>query len=381
MVIYFLLVVYYILIYQFEDKIKNDNLNRNILCIILVLPMFILVAFRSINIGIDTIVYYKAYQTIGYVDGIKTVLFSNSFMEKGYLIITYIFSRLGFEYYTFQVIEALFIYTSFGAMIRKYSSNMSMSCLIFVTMQRFFGTMNQARMWIAAAILFYSINLIQERKFIKFLVLVAIASSFHKSAMIFIIVYFIVRIPENYKKWVSLGLGALVIEILGISFLERLTSTIGMYENYVNTDRFSSNIKISILISLITVMGFFVIAIRTKMWASLSFEKLYKRIHVLSKYNFMNTKKQMTVSRILFNLLLLSICFNIIGLKSSIFGRVTVYFSVFAVVTIPDLISTVINNFNRNFIRFCVILYFVFMFIVALLYGGDGYGVIPYEFL
>ena len=161
MYIYLVLLIFYLIASIIEEKEITTLKYRKWICFILILPLFILVAFRDNTVGIDTIVYYEAFNSIGSYSSIFQAINGPSHMEPGYTILTYAMYKWGFSYYGLQFFEAVIIYYSFGRLIYKYSPNMSMSCFLFFALQRVFSTMNQTRMWLAAALLFFAIHFIK----------------------------------------------------------------------------------------------------------------------------------------------------------------------------------------------------------------------------
>lgn len=91
---------------------------------------------------------------------------------------------------TFFMIVIAFI-TSIGPyfLIKKYSKNYGMSILLYISIGSFYMQFFIIRQAIAISILSFSLIFIEKRKFIKYAMLVVIASLFHTSALFFIIVY------------------------------------------------------------------------------------------------------------------------------------------------------------------------------------------------
>lgn len=73
-------------------------------------------------------------------------------------------------------------------------------CLMIYIFTSWTGCFNGARQFLAAAILFAGHNLILKRKFLKFCILVFIASSFHITALIMLPMYFLITEVLDLKK-------------------------------------------------------------------------------------------------------------------------------------------------------------------------------------
>ena len=123
------------------------------------------------------------------------------------------------------------------------------------------GNILFVRQWIAIAILFYSITYIQKNKFIPFIALVLIASSIHRSALIFIISWWIFKINISTKKiLLSLCLTIFLSYIIE-SFLFSFLGSIGMrviqarLSIYMD-DSYNSGLKENINFTLVLIKGF-----------------------------------------------------------------------------------------------------------------------------
>ena len=238
---------------------------KSIYTFLLIFPMFVLTALRSVNIGNDTISYMSAYNSLSYMPNFMVVYFDGR-MEIGYLFLSWLCNQIGLSYLQFQCMVSAFIYFSFYKFFRWYSLNIALCCFLFITMFRMGGTMNVVRMYCAIAILIYAIPCVLNRRLGAFLLILILATLFHKSSFIFIILYpFCVRKYNRVEHWLII-LCSIVIAYLGSSFFAWLTTSLEMYEGYVNDERFEDMnhlaVSIGLLITLIIylyakLMGYF----------------------------------------------------------------------------------------------------------------------------
>src|SRR5699024_2701180 len=93
------------------------------------------------------------------------------------------------NYYFFTFVTSSFILLSFYNFMYKYSSNVIISYTLFILLY-FFGTsLNLIRLFLAIAINLFSIKYLTERNFVKFLLIVLLATTFHVTAIVFLILY------------------------------------------------------------------------------------------------------------------------------------------------------------------------------------------------
>src|SRR5690606_16453571 len=96
-------------------------------------------------------------------------------------------------------ISATFIIFSIFVFIYKYSPNIYLSVLLFVTIGGYFTSHNITRQYIAIAICLYGFSYIIKRNPIKYFLVVLVAISFHTSSIIMMPLYLLAKIPITRK--------------------------------------------------------------------------------------------------------------------------------------------------------------------------------------
>lgn len=123
----------------------------------------------------------------------------------------------------------------------KYSDSLIFCVLLFVFTGNWHGTFNGVRQFLAAAIVFAGHRLILEKKFLKYLFVVFLAFCTHKSAVIMIIPYFILRNRITLKNVILLLIGTVVLSynyetiFSFIGFLKDSEMQMGDLEYYSNS--------------------------------------------------------------------------------------------------------------------------------------------------
>lgn len=338
--------------------------------VILVLPMFILVAIRAENIGNDTAAYAYMYDMFSQNNTISDLLLSSG-QETGYLITAWLFSSHGYPYIIFQIVISSFVYFSLICYFKCYSFNIAMACLLFMADGFMGGSMNVVRMYIAISILLYSLKYIVKRSFLPFFIIVLFATLFHSSALIFIVMYPLCIIRYNSKLLILLLGVSIVILILGSSFFSFITEKIGMYNSYVSKDRFEDANKLAVFINLLINISILIYAKSCKLFDIYQYnENVDMNGNVILNVNF---------RYICMIALYITIALSIIGLSNNIMSRLIRYFSIFNIILITNSFNN-INNIHRRIFNYVVIaVFYMLQFFTILILRPNWNHLVPYE--
>lgn len=174
--------------------------------------IIVLLAGFRLNTGYDYGSYYSIFNEVKN-SHFNSYLATNPWsIEPAYLILNYIFRFLSFE--GFLLLLTIFIVGSKLVFIYKYSDKPFVSLIIYfssVYIVYDFGVIREA---IALAIGIWSYKYFFEKRYLNAFIIVAIASIFHFSGLMFLTLAFIDKKPMRLWKYILL----LAIGILG-SFL------------------------------------------------------------------------------------------------------------------------------------------------------------------
>lgn len=360
MEIYLMLALCYVVGIIIEIKDRKLN-NRKLWISILIIPLFLLTAFRGLDVGNDTYNYYLSFNSLS-----NENLFSpiNSRLEIGYVLLIRLFGMLDINYFIFQVCISIFVYISIAVFIYKYSSNKSLSIFIFITMRMMFGSMNITRQYIAIAIILYSFKYLINRNLIKFSIIVLIASLFHETAIIFLIIYPISYIKLTNRRIILILTMFLIINITFARYISLLTNFLGVYDNYLNSKYFDLEGNVAVYFQLGINIAFFILALTAKKY----------RDEILKKEKNRDKKSLM-----LFYTSLLAVGLGIVGLKSAIIDRLVLYFSIFSIVYIPNTLSYIRNKKITLMIGYIIIIFLFISFFIIMKFRPNWNNVIPYS--
>ena len=186
-------------------NVSFNNFTLAILCVISI----ILASNRLWLTTTDTSVYLESFENFT-----DFSLGANAF-EPAFSFITYIVKAFGGGGYVFfLIIASLGVGLKFTA-IKKYSPYMFLSLLAYYAKYFLLQDMIQIRAGVAAGIFLLSLKHIKERNLKLFLLYIFIASLFHYSAFIYILLYFVCDERLSINKF-------LIVAIISIIFFKLL---------------------------------------------------------------------------------------------------------------------------------------------------------------
>lgn len=193
--------------------------------------IFLLCALRDYSVGRDIMGYIEVYKESSLFD---LGDFSWIYMESGYILLMQICSLIGFSSRFFLIlIYGLMLYPIYY-IIKKYSEDKLLSVIIFICYQFLVFDLSGIRQGLATSICLMSLSYamtIKKVDWIKFLLIVLLASTIHRSSLIFLFLPFLLKMRYNIKSCAILigsmvvapSLSQLILEILNEKDLSRMT--------------------------------------------------------------------------------------------------------------------------------------------------------------
>lgn len=310
-----------------------------------------MVMFRDENIGNDTSAYLNSY--ISY-DPNST----ESRYEPGYVLIYKICKFLFTTRYAIIVVTggvSMYLYYDF---IRKYSKWTFMAIMIFVLLGILDSNMNIIRQAIATGFTCYSYKYIVKKNILKFLICVAIASSFHITAILFVFVW-LIRNLRITKSVIIFAIGATIILYLGFStFLSNTFLLFPQYDGYQDSifgqgNRIGALFQTSIYIILLTSVGFVYLVVKPN-----KFNKGHFDFLIL--------------------VCIIGAIIQFLSFKMSIVGRIAMYFNVFQIILVPNTLL-LLSRRNRIIISLGILFFLNAYYWTMLLLRPEWNIIYPYK--
>lgn len=242
MVIY--LVVFAIsvcLIYLTEIYVLKKWVHKILIFIALLIPS-LLAGLRAYEIGGDTANYgvYWFNEAVKYNNWFDFIKYSKGYsIDYGYATFNYIASRFGTDTHIFLFLLCFFELLVLYLAIKSYCKKGALS-LSFATYYLLYynDSLNNLRQFPAILIVLYSYRYIKNKKLIPFLICIALASTFHVTAIFGVVLYPISWMAENKFSKLNLVLisAIVLISCFSIESIFGLFGKVGFnlvrYEHY-----------------------------------------------------------------------------------------------------------------------------------------------------
>ncbi|OKL36552.1 EpsG family protein [Domibacillus mangrovi] len=224
----------------------------------------------------------------------------------------------------------------------KYSRMFEVSLYVYITGGLFLISMNGIRQILAAAIAFTAIKFLMEGNWIKYMLVVLLASTFHQSALVLIPIYFVVRFKAWSKATIAVVLLAVLIVIGFDQFSTLLFSTIQdtQYGHYDNFNEGGANFLRVAVEALPLVIAF------------LGREKL---------------RELFPKGDVVINMALLGFVFMLISTQNWIFARFAIYFSLYQLILISWVVKLFREKDEKLVYYGIIVCYFVYYYYESVL--------------
>ncbi len=156
-------------------------------------------------VGDDWTGYHHAFEYVQPRDFHFNVFATHSFrFEPGFAILAYVCRQLagGNGFLFFQFVVTLIQVVLLMRFLRRYSSNLALSVIIFLMMSGLIMMINLMRNTIAILLFLNGLHYIQERRALPYFLVCTAALMFHMSSFLYFPLYFFLHRPIN--RWVYL---------------------------------------------------------------------------------------------------------------------------------------------------------------------------------
>ncbi len=323
---------------------KKTNKKHRILFISIIILFILAQGLRSFSVGVDLIAYEPIFVTNS-VSSLKEII-SERKAEWLFYIINWLVSLLGGNFRTILFVVSISIFIPLAIIIFKYSKMPYLSLLLFIFLDLFAFSLSGLRQTMAIGATLISFIYIKKRKILPFIILVAVACLFHKSAFVFFLAYPIYHFKLNKNNYIFLIIIAIPIFILR----KEIVLTLGKFYNsfYEVGETGAYNF-------MLMLIAFFL--------ASLV---------ILVKNNI-------NESGGLINLLYAAIIIQFFSSYSLVVNRFNFYYYIYLILLIPELIVNLERYSYRFIFEAFVIIFLGIMFFYKI--KDNVMGVYPYTFL
>lgn len=303
--------------------------------------MWLIIIFLSVVSGFRYMNYYLTdewtYRII--FESYKgTSFFSNfTFDEPGYYILNWILANTIGNSQILILICAFVTNMYIVKAIEKKAQYFTMSVFIYIAGGFFFASMNIMRQYLVVALFFYiGYDLIKEGKLFKYFIFVGIAVLFHKSSVILLPLYFVLRIKK--KKWLYMAsvFGSVLIMVLFQYIVPALVRIVGYTE---------------FLDSAGSLAGRGVSPIRVGFWIIFNFA-------ILVTYHRLDLQENEKI--VYRNVTVVSIILWLLSLKYVYIARCVIYLELLEILFIPSICKLFKSRYRKVINLLIVVLFLIF---------------------
>ena len=237
---------------------KGTLTTEKIVIIVMTIIFTCILGFESELSNGDMQLYQNTYQLYQIqspprLDGKKDYVFQ---------VLCYAFSKTGLNFYIWHALIGIFFVFVVCSFVKKYSSNIYISFIVFIALGQFAFSLSALRQMLAIAFILLSFIFIEQKKAVKFIVLVLIASLFHSTAIVFIIAYPLYMVRLKVKTIIVMVLGMLVASRYIRPILDFLLPRIGAQELYYDYLESDTTLSLSGLVIAFGILVFSVICLK-----------------------------------------------------------------------------------------------------------------------
>lgn len=181
--IYFLLII--VVPTFFSSIYKNKKKAQLYALRVLIVLLYLILALKGTSVGNDIETYKSWYET---TKSIPFNDYSYCYMERGYILLMKLFTRIGFSFQLFTAVLYLIILYPIYLLIKRYSPDVMVSVMTLYCLNYFVFICSGLRQAIAMSLCVYAyiIACRSEKKYLLISLIIVILSSFiHKSALLF----------------------------------------------------------------------------------------------------------------------------------------------------------------------------------------------------
>ena len=231
---------------------------RAVYCAVITL-VCILIAGLRYGIGFDYWNYSGQFASIQQISWLSPWDFSQ---EIGFVELTKLFQLVSTNTNVLYSLYAVLMIGIVGYVIWRHSEMPWLSFFLFITLHFLASSMNYLRQTLAGFLFLLAIPYLQKRKLLPYLLIVLLAASVHKSALILIPVYFIAHLPLN-RYTGALYVGGTLAAFLFSDYILKLVMRVA-YAGYAREEIYYSGSSF-VYVMILVVLCVFVIVFKDRL--------------------------------------------------------------------------------------------------------------------
>lgn len=348
---------YIIIIFMILDLLTNNTKIKKKLSIVLMIILTLLAMLRNKSVGSDTNLFCSAFLLIDKLPILECLETRYEFLNIILFKIIGIFCK---DAQALIIVSSIIINFSVYKFIINNSKNPLTTTILYFTLNYYFIFLCLMRQAFALTMILVGYEMLKKGRKNLFCVFIVLASLFHTSAIIFLILLPLKKINKNVNVLFIVIPFSIIGYLLGKNILSVSVNIISEYTKYMDSSYIGSSY---ITAGLYTLTSFIFLLFGLTVPSKLAIESEYK-----NDINYNLLKWIIGVGTI----------FSAISIKVAVFSRVYIYFGFFSILWLSNSIHLL--NKKNNLIIWKFIIYLFTMLYVIVISKFNWYGVFPYNF-
>lgn len=337
----------------FRSLHLNSDTCKKLIFSIIFVELCTVAMLRAETVGTDLPGYIDVFKYISTVNwsGIHQI----SFFEPGYIWFTKILSFISEDSRFFIVSISLFILVGFAYFIWERSKCIGFSFFLLVALGFYTSSFYILRQYIAIVILLNSICFVEQRKFIRFVVCVFLAATFHFTSIVFLLLYPIAGIKISWKYFITVLISLLLFGgiLIPIILNQIISSFYSNYDTYISLGNEGYGMFLMIFLFVL-----FCFIVRDRM-----------------------PPQDRQDNNIFFHMLIIACCLQTVSFYFPLFVRLVLFFWIAVIVLIPNVIYS-IRNAKLRLLSLTVFYLTIFSYFYFFILAENGTSdILPYKFM
>ncbi len=333
---------------------EHKNLGFYFFSLLAILIPSILAGCRDYSIGTDVLTYgnYVFFSAAKNADLFSLMGKYVTEIDPGYLVLNWLIARFVSDvhwfYFFFEFLVLILFYKSLYDNREKIQLWLGWFCLLTLF---YSDTLNALRQSLAMAIILCGSKYIFNKKFLKYLAVVLVATLCHNTAIICILFYFIAKLKSTVSR-TALVIASIVVMLFYQNVILLLVQVGALTSKFL---RYTSGAQISFLLNpflirlpvLLLILFFYKKYVNNDQWG-----------------------------HFLFLMLILDLVFSQIRSADAALYRVSLYFGVYKIIAYPKLVNALTGN-GRHIVEFVLFLFLIILWYYQIVIAGNNQ-VYPY---
>lgn len=226
---------------------------RRFTVVVVVFLLASFAGFRDVSVGTDT------YNYVSWLLNVTTLEDALSFrLEKGFGFIVLAGRSLSDGYAVYLFLISLVATSFYLVTILRLVPRYEIAIFIFISLGFYTFVFNGARQGIAAAICFFAMPWLLDRKPIPYFLTIAFAVLFHETALVALPLYFVAANRVSWREFLLVVSGAVLLAVTLTSFTQLAATLIDeKFAAYGQAEKGGGEVKVAFLIGQALLLLYF----------------------------------------------------------------------------------------------------------------------------